>query len=96
MDVLKAQLIEAGVEYSEKLFKTEDGLGGLSGQIFVSFILQSFSFRQYNAAPFTESRCQDICCGNVFKSCSRPSLQGECLVLQLPKWFSSYNCNIRL
>ena len=36
MDVLKALLIETGVELSEKLFKTEDGIGGLSGEIFVS------------------------------------------------------------
>ena len=36
MDVLKAQLADIGVEFSEKLFKSEDGIGGLSGQIFVS------------------------------------------------------------
>ena len=36
MDVLKTQLAEIGAEFSDSLFKSEDGIGGLSGQIFVS------------------------------------------------------------
>lgn len=37
-DVLKAQLAEIGVEFSERLFKSEDGISGLNGLIFVSGI----------------------------------------------------------
>ena len=36
MDVLKEQLAESGVDFTEKLFNTEDGIDGLSGGIFVS------------------------------------------------------------
>ncbi|CAI8012114.1 Gamma-aminobutyric acid type B receptor subunit 1 [Geodia barretti] len=34
MDVLKEQLAESGVDFTEKLFNTEDGIDGLSGGIF--------------------------------------------------------------
>ena len=36
MDVLKQDLVKEGVEFTEKLFKTEDGIDGLSGEVFVS------------------------------------------------------------
>ena len=36
IDVLKQRLVESGVEFTEKLFKTDDGIDGLSGEIFVS------------------------------------------------------------
>ena len=36
MDVLKLKLLENGVEFTEKLFKTEDGIDGINDQIFVS------------------------------------------------------------
>lgn len=35
MDVLKLKLLENKVEFTEKLFKTEDGIDGISDQIFV-------------------------------------------------------------
>ena len=36
MDALKEQLAQSGVDFTENLFNTEDGINGLSGQIFVS------------------------------------------------------------
>ena len=36
MDVLKQKLVDNGVNCTSKLFKTADGIGGISGQIFVS------------------------------------------------------------
>lgn len=53
MDALKQKLQESGEEFTEKLFKTEDGIRGISGQIFVScgqnitlyFITSSFVHR---------------------------------------------------
>lgn len=36
MDRLKQKLLQNGVECTEKLFKTEDGISGISGHIFVS------------------------------------------------------------
>ena len=38
MDVLKQRLVENDVNCTSKLFKTEDGIGGISGQIFVSTV----------------------------------------------------------
>lgn len=38
MDVLKDQLVMSGVEFTEKLFKTEDMIDGLSGEVFVSML----------------------------------------------------------
>ena len=34
--MLKSQLAKVGVEFSDRLFDSEDGIAGLSGQIFVS------------------------------------------------------------
>ena len=36
MDRLKQMLQDSEIEYSERLFKTEDGIGQISDQIFVS------------------------------------------------------------
>ena len=38
MDVLKQRLVENDVNCTSKLFKTVDGIGGISGQIFVSTV----------------------------------------------------------
>ena len=37
IDILKKQLVKSGIEFTEKLFKTDDGIDGLSGEIFVGF-----------------------------------------------------------
>ena len=36
MDRLEQMLQDSEIEYTEKIFKTEDGIGGISDQIFVS------------------------------------------------------------
>ena len=36
MDILEQMLQDSEIEYTEKIFKTEDGIGGISDQIFVS------------------------------------------------------------
>ena len=36
MDVVKQELADNGIEFLEKIFNTEDGINGLSGEVFVS------------------------------------------------------------
>ena len=36
MDRLEQMLQDSEIEYTEKIFKTENGIGGISDQIFVS------------------------------------------------------------
>ena len=36
MDRLEQMLQDSEIEYTEKIFKTEDGIGGIGDQIFVS------------------------------------------------------------
>lgn len=57
MDALKQKLQESGKEFTEKLFKTEDGIRGIGDQIFVSFgqnIIQLYNF--FTACVYTGAR----------------------------------------
>ena len=76
MDRLEQMLQDSEIEYTEKIFKTEDGIGGIGDQIFVS-IKQSIHLQLKNLIldciinlhyiTITKgSRNQNICCGNVF------------------------------